>query len=339
MSLDLKKKDWGGSLKMAGMDFSWRQIIGFSGIIFWLIILLIRTGAAGAASLATTAQFLVIILVLTAGTRSISLRALFSLFLAGAFMMGLVAIFGKMLGFLSGGMPVFLAVSIVEEFALLLPAVLILWRWRHTRIWTLGASDIFLLFAFCGAGFATVETAYILQARGLDQLSWFRVIAWDGDRIHGYHLFNGHEIWAGIAGLSIGLMWLLKNKGVLVYLLPVIGIALGAIDHFVLDARGNGFIVDALAAVTFNGFLALIVFFAGIICAITIDAKTVYRDLPSYLWCLLKHPIFGRAGYNSLLNIRALAYANHQLESASEQEKPKLAQICLLITNRLDSNL
>lgn len=335
MKIDLTKEDWGGRVKILGGALTLRQAVTIGGIAIWIAVMLLRTGAGGIASLRTTAHFLLTLLVLSLLTRSISLRALTSVFLAGGFMMGAVAVAGKMVGLTYGSVATYACVAIVEEAAALAPVLLLLWRWRKRKLWTLGATDISLLFAFSGAGLALVETAYILQSRTIDQLPWFPVISWDGDRIRGTHLFNGHEIWTCIAGQSIGVAWLLRSKGSAVWLIALAGIALGIIDHFCLDARGGGFMVDALAGITLQGYLVLAIFVLGLISTITLDAYVIYKTMPDYLWTLLRRPMWTRTGLSSLLRLRSLAFANYQMEHAPQHIQSTLADICLELTDRL----
>jgi hypothetical protein len=338
MPFDLRKNDWGGSVTIAGHAVSIRQIAGAAGIGLWLSLMLMRNGSAGIASLATTVQFAITLLLLTSATRSIRLRSLLSMFLAGGFMMGIIVILGKILGLSTGSVPAHTAVAMIEEAALLAPPIFLLWRWRKTRMLSLGASDIFLLFAACGAGFAMVETANILRERSLDQFTWLPVLAMDGDRIHGYYIFGSHEIWAGVAGIGIGLAWLLRSKGTWVWLIAIAGIALGTIDHFVLDAKGGGLIVDVLGTLTGRGVVTIAAFVFGAIAAVAIDAHIIYRKMPVYLWSLLKKPLWSKAGVGSLLDLRALAFADYQTENAAEWDRPSVASSCVQLTDRLLAN-
>lgn len=323
MSFDLRKSDWGGSLKIGSKAFSIRHTVGIGGVLLWLSILLVRTGGAGLQSMATTAQFLATILLLSAGTLSIGWRQLLSMFLAGGFMMGVLAIVGRVLGFANGGASVNLMVALIEEFAFLLPPFLLLWSWRKWRIWSLGATDIFLLFAACGAGFGMVETAYILSTRGLDQFSWLPVVAMDGDRIRGYHIFNGHEIWASVAGQAIGLAWLLRSKGPLAWLVAAGGIAFGIADHFMLDNKSGDI-----------GLLLLLLFVGGAAAVLLFDAQIIYRNMPKHFWEMMKRPLVSIEGICSLLRLRALAFADYQLSRAASGEKNHLAGVCLSLLDR-----
>lgn len=334
MRIDLSKDDWGGSVPVAGRKVSIRDLVAAIGTTFWLSVMLIRTGSAGMHSLATTAQFLLTIVLLGAATFSLKIRPLLSVFLAGGFTMGLVAIVGRLFRFDAHTVSMNFIVAVIEEAAIIGPPLYLLWSWRKWRLCSLGATDIFLIFAACGAGFALVETAYILSARTLDQFSLFPVIAWDGDRIRGYHLFNGHEIWAGLAGQTIGLALLLRSKGPIVWLIGLAGIIFGVIDHFVLDTQISDFPVNALRVLTGNGYLTLTLFLAGLFATTLFDAYIIYRTLPQYLW-LLKRPLFSKYGFSSLLELRSLAFANYQLEQAAEKDEAKIAAVCLALTDKL----
>lgn len=318
MSFDVRKSDWGGSVKIGGKSFSIRQAMGLGGVLLWLSIMLVRTGGAGLHSMATTAQFFATILLLSAGTLSIGWRPLVSMFLAGGFMMGVVAMVGRLFGFASGGAATNLTVALMEEAAFLLPPLCLLWRWRKWRLWSLGATDIFLLFAACGAGFGMIETAYILSTRGLDQFAWLPVTAMDGDRIRGYHIFNGHEIWAGVAGQAAGLAWLLRYKAPLALLVAASGIVVGVADHFMLDNKSGDI-----------GVLLLLLFVAGAVAVVLFDAHIIYREMPKHFWEMTRRPLFCKEGMRSVLRVRALAFADHQLMRAPASEREQVALVSL----------
>lgn len=328
--VEVTPNNWGGEISFANRKISYRQLAGIGGVVFWLSVMLIATGEAGVKSILGTAQFLVTLLLITFATRSVRIRTLFAMFFAGGFMMGMVAIVGRILGLTAGNLNATMGVALLEEFAVLVPPLWLLWRWRNARLWSLGSGDLILLFAFCGAGFGMVETAYILKTHSLDQLSWLPVVAWDGDRIRGYHLFNSHEIWAAFAGIGFAASWMLRSKGAWVWLFAVAGVVFGIIDHFVLDAHGTGeFIVNALGALTGGGVFVLVIFIVGLIGSAVFDRKLI-KKMPMSVKDLYEKP-----KRRSVLNFRAWAFGHNQFENASGKDKEAVANVCLAVTDKL----
>jgi RsiW-degrading membrane proteinase PrsW (M82 family) len=256
-----------------------------AGVAFWIGNMLLRTGGAGFASLLSSLYFLVLLVLVLSGTRTITIARLAGFYCLGGAMMSVMWLVAY--EFTAVGAERFVSrtvfVPLMEETLKLAPVALFLWRQRNARLWTLGAGDVLLMAAASGSGFALVEDAYIrLHGSSWETpIGWLPVAAMSGD-----HLAAGHGIWTGLAGATLGLALLWRNGGKARYVLAASGWVWSVLDHISnnyaagLSIRHDDPLHDFLLTIGGHGFFALEFFFAAVVIAIVADLYVIYATLP-----------------------------------------------------------
>ena len=255
--------------------FSPRTIIVIAGVALWLGSMLVKTGGSGVVALATAVLFMGELIILGSATRTVTLRQLLWLFLMGGVMMG-VGYFG---GLVAPDYPAkAFVIPPMEETLKLAPVLWILWRGRKARTWSMGVTDIMLMGAASGAGFAMVEDAYIRHAVG-----WTAHVAWlPLTEISGGRLIVGHAIWTALAGMMIGWALMLRNRGVLAIGVGVCGFVWSILDHAANNytVHVSGWSASLLNDVTGYGWISLYLFVIGVIAAIAMDLYIIHKAPP-----------------------------------------------------------
>lgn len=262
-------------LPSSATRFSARQIILIAGVALWLGSMLVKTGGSGVIALATAVLFMGELIILGSATRTVVLRQLFWLFLMSGAMMG-VGYFG---GLVAPDYPAnAFVIPPMEETLKLIPVLWILWRGRKARTWSMGVTDLILMGAASGAGFALVEDAYIRHAAAWGgHLSWLPMTEISGGR-----LIVSHAIWTALAGMMIGWALLLRNRWMLAIVVGMSGYAWSILDHAANNyaVHVSGLSANLLNAITGYGWISLYLFVIGVIAAIAMDLYIIHKAAP-----------------------------------------------------------
>ena len=207
-----------------------RTLIFWVGMTFWIGNTILNTGSAGIVALWSSLLFLAEVIILTSATRTIHLNQVPAFYCWGGVMLTLVWLAGHAFTIVEPNKSAlswnFFA-PFMEESLKLAPVAFFLWRQRRARLWSMGASDIFLLAAASGAGFAFVEDAFIQHHFGLwHAAKWLPTTA-----ILGGSLTVGHQTWTSLAGATLGLALLWRPRKPFVYLLGASGYLWSMLDH------------------------------------------------------------------------------------------------------------
>ncbi len=267
--------DW-GEVRIGKNVYPVRLIVAVGGAALWLGTMLVETGTGGIAAIWTNLLFLIPLVAICSATRTVSLRELVSLCFIGGFMMGVVLLVGPVNPTSSVGR--FLMPPLLEESCKISPVLFLLWRWRKSRLWTLAASDVLLMAAASGGGFGLVEDAYIRHRFGWPaQLDWLPVTEIIGGRI-----IAGHAIWTALAGLTIGLSLLLRNRRPIAAAVAASGFVVSVLDHI---ANNYGFgsrvgFAGFMNAIAMQGYLVIYLLFLGLVAVLAADLYVVHKTLP-----------------------------------------------------------
>jgi RsiW-degrading membrane proteinase PrsW (M82 family) len=261
--------DW-GSLRVGSVDVALRAVIAVVGVAAWLAVAIVLTGFDNTiAALAANAVFVVGLFVLATLTRTLSALLIVRAFLLGASAMAIMLLLGQPLGALSSD-PASSVDPIAEELLKLTPLALLLWQGRRMSSWQLGATDVLLICAAAGAGFAVVEDAYIRMNEGWgDTLPFLPTTEIYSDRIRGDRLISGHAIWAALSGITIGIALLMIRIRPALILAPL-GFVIATADHIAVNSQTMPFLAPVVIAL----------FLAGTVAAIALDLYVQRRGLP-----------------------------------------------------------
>jgi RsiW-degrading membrane proteinase PrsW (M82 family) len=295
------------------------------GVTFWLGNMLLRTGGSGFAALTSSLSCLFLLLLVTSGTRTMTVARLAGFYCLGGAMMSVMYLVAMEFVAMEGARYIDrnVFVPIAEETLKLAPVAFFLWRLRDSRLWTLGASDVVLMAATSGAGFALIEDAYLrLNGERWDTpIDWLPVASISGD-----HLVAGHGIWTGLAGASVGLALLWRGLGKARYLLAASGWLWSVLDHISnnyaagLSLRHDDPLHDFLLTIGGHGYFTIYFFFAALAVAIVTDLYVVYATLPLGFVprAPLRVTVAGlRAWWATTLERRKLAYLVFRTRSVS----------------------
>jgi RsiW-degrading membrane proteinase PrsW (M82 family) len=306
------------TIMVGGHRFPIRVCLFWVGVTFWIGNMILHTGSAGIAELWASLYFVTEMVVITSATRTITVDRVAVLYCLGGTMMGVMWLISAVF---TSFVPSPDAISrqffipFMEESLKLAPVVYVLWRGRRSRSWSMGASDIMLMAATCGAGFGLVEEAYFHHALGPTRaLDWFPLT-----RINGATLTVGHGSWTGLAGATLGLALLWRPRKLLNYALAGSGILWSIIDHshhnYGVDRTGLS--VDLFNFVTGHGWLSLYFFVIALILVVASDLNVIQRALPPFpelktpladLWSSSKSAV---STWEFLLTKRALAFVTY----------------------------
>lgn len=191
---------------------------------------------------------------------------------------------------------------IAEEALKLAPLALLTWQGRRLWNWQLGATDILLIAVAAGAGFAVVEDAYIRMNEGWGEtLPFLPTTEIYEDRIRGSRIIPGHAVWTGLAGVTIGVAWLMAHIRPMLVVAPL-GFAIALADHI---ASNSGHALPELAV------LVIVLFVASVVGVVALDLYVLRRKLPSVpeLDAALSRPGPLPARWSRLLKSRRLRFA------------------------------
>lgn len=339
MSVAYERTDDGtwGSVRFGGFRLTGRTAVMIIGAALWLFITISKTGGGGITATWTSMLFVAELTLLTGLTRSLRTRSIVRAFLIGGFMMTL-AIAASMVfqvfvsDIYSPVRDVF--VPLMEEAFKIAPVVFVLWRWRDTRGWSLGATDVLVLAVACGAGFGLVEDAYIRHAA-----EWGQTIALlPLTEVNGDRLVVGHAIWTAAAGGTLGIALLLLGRTARGWALGSIGFVIAALTHMAnnLTADGHGGLTNAIDKITMKGHLVFWVFILVVVGSIAIDLLVTRVKLPKA--DELKPPPVGsdlealRARSAFDRERRALAFAAFRFDRGSESARERSVGILRSLT-------
>ncbi len=339
MSISYERSSDGtwGSVNVGGFRLTGRTAVMIAGAALWLLITVVKTGGGGVTAIWTSMLLVVELTLLTGLTRSIRTRLIVRAFLIGGFMLTL-AIATSMV------FQVFVSdihspvrdvfVPFMEEALKIAPVLFVLWRWRDTRSWRLGATDVLVLAVACGAGFGLVEDAYIRHASGWGQtVALLPLTEMNGDR-----LVAGHAIWTAVAGGTLGIALLLWGRTARGWLLGSIGPIIAVLTHMAnnLTADGQGGLTDAIDKITMKGHLVFWAFVLVVLGSIAIDLVVTRSKLPEA--DELRPPAPG--GNLETLRVRsafdrerhALAFASFRYDRGSEGARERSVGILRSLT-------
>lgn len=314
------------------MRLSPRQIVATAGALLWLASMLIQTGTGGIVALWTQGVFLIALLILTSATRTISARSLMPLFFLGGALLGVAILAGKALEIVARD-SVWSTVGIpaIEEVLKIAPILVLLWLGRNEETLAFGASDVMLMAAVTGSGFALVEDAFI-RHRGAwsESLSWLPVTQIEGGR-HGTHLIAGHPVWAALAGCTLGIALLYRTR--FSWLVGISGFSWSLLDHIANNYRNSYHNATAtlLTVVTADGWLTVYLFVIGVIAVIGLDAYVAYATMPSRPEFAIPRGPWTMDGIRDLSRFlrarRAYAYAAFRARRASEAARGRYDEV------------
>jgi RsiW-degrading membrane proteinase PrsW (M82 family) len=297
--------DW-GRVRAGSVNMPVRAIVAVIGFAIWLLIAAILTGVDNTlAAFAANAGFVAGLFVLATVTRTIGWLTVARAFALGALAMAMMLLLGQPLGGLSPN-PSDSVDPVAEELLKLAPLALLLWEGRRIGVWQLGATDILLIAAASGAGFAVVEDAYIRLNEGWGEtLPFLPTTEIYGDRIRGDRLISGHAIWTALSGITIGLAWLMVRFRLALLLAPI-GFVIACADHIGVNS-GKW---PAL------GPLVIVVFVAGVAAVLALDLYVLTRKLPSVpeLEAAIARPARLMTRWTRTLEGRRLRFAAWRLE-------------------------
>jgi len=260
-------------------------LIFCAGVTVWIGNMLLRTGGSGFAALTSSLYFLFFLVLVTSATRTMTIGRLAGFYCLGGAMMTAMYFIALEYTAMEGDryFSRILFVPFMEETLKIAPVAFALWRWRNSRFWTLGASDVVLMAAASGAGFGLVEDAYIRLHTG----SWEAPIGWlPVASITGDHLVGGHAIWTALAGGTLGLALLWRRLGKARYALAASGWVWSLLDHISnnyaagLSIRHDDSLHDFLQTIGGNGYYTISFFVAAVALAIAADLYAVYVAIP-----------------------------------------------------------
>src|SRR5438552_3542474 len=256
------------------MRLSPRQVVATAGALFWLASMLVQTGTGGIIALWTHALFIAAMLAISSATRMLSARNLLSLVFLGGALLGLAFLAGKILEVAAGrdSMTFVVGIPVVEDLLKIIPILVLLWIGRNRETPAFGASDVMLMAALTGSGFALVEDAFIRHGGAWTRsLIWLPVVQIEGSR-HGDHLIAGHPLWAAMAGCTLGIALLVRSRWS--WLLGISGFAWALLDHIANNYRNryDTAFAKLLVFITADGWLSLLLFILGVVAVIAVDA-------------------------------------------------------------------
>lgn len=343
MSMEGDRVSTWGTVPLGTSRVQVRHIVLYIGIAAWLLPTMVVTGIQGIVWFAFNIAFVLILAILTSACRSVSIQRLGTCFFAGGLVMGLTMLVCMPLVPLIGNSPIRPFVTVpLEECFKLLPLLLLLWRGRSFSTWTLGATDILLMGACIGAGFAFVEDAYAHSANhaALNNLSvWLP----SSELING-RVISGHGIWTGLAAATIGLAWLFRHIGKAWFGVAAVGLAISIVDHLALNYNQTPGAFQWGASffnfVSANGALPLVLFLLSLLLSMTVDLFVQLRSLPSAKEFKLPTRKDRKESLQSLwdcvLDLRRLAYAHFRYKHLPEDSRgPALSLTVALLAKRL----
>lgn len=305
-------------LRQTVANFSPRTIIAIISVAFWMVATLLQTGQGGVIAIWTGMLFMLEIIVLSSATRVISVGSVATIFCAGGLMFGFAVLGGNvLLPDRSLASRNFL-VPVLEESLKLLPVLYYLWRGRKNNTWAMGMTDVMLLATACGAGFSLLEDAHILEHGDVGRVAWLPTT----NIVSGGHMVASHAIWTGLAGATIGLALLLRNRGLIAVPIAASGYCWAILDHTQNNYRlaHHDFLGTTLGGVTADGWMSVYLFVIAGVVAIAFDLYIIHGTLGNFpIKLSLRGGLDGLwSAWRFIINKRALAFLAYQYRRASD---------------------
>ncbi|CAN5233797.1 hypothetical protein BH11CYA1_BH11CYA1_35900 [soil metagenome] len=343
MSAEGLVNSW-GSVPFGTSRLQVRHIVLWLGIALWLLPTLVVTGIQGIAWFAFNLAFVLILTIVATPFRSITIHKIGTCFFAGGLTMGITVLVLTPIMKMLGPSPLrpFITVPFEEIFKLL-PLAILLWRGRKFSSFTLGATDLLLMGAITGAGFAFVEDAY---AHAANQSTLNNLSVWlpSSELING-RIVSGHAVWTGLAAATIGLAWLFRHLGkVFLVVSCSLGLLISTTDHLALNYNqtqgASGWGISFFNLVSASGWLPMVFFVLCLAAALGADFFVQLRSLPA----AKEFKLPARKGrkdsleslWDSVLDLRRLAYAHFRFKNFEDEScPPALALTVALLAKRL----
>lgn len=257
-----------------------RWIIMWIGIAGWLGVTLVSTGASTAiTAFALNISFLIGLILLGGFTRSVPLRTIFLMFFSGAVMMGVAGVVEQAFIVPSIAPNRSLITPAIEEVLKLLPLIIFLFRGRKFATWTLGVTDVLIMGAASGAGFA-----FVYDACKHTTTAWSQQMQWlpTADLVNWTYLVSGNAVWTAIAGGAIGITLMLMHDRKSAYLVALAGFVYAVLDHTAATNFNstNQMLANFFTMVTGKGYATPYVLIAVTAVAILMDTWIKLRWFP-----------------------------------------------------------
>lgn len=331
-----------GTIPLGNSRVQVRHLVLLVGAALWLLPTLLMTGVPAIAWIAFNISFLLVLIVAASAVRAVPLHKLAICFFAGGLFMGLDLAFAVPIVKVLGDSPFKPLLTVpLEELAKCLPVLILLWRGRKFSSWTLGATDLLLMGAACGAGFAIVEDAFTHAAqKSLNNLSVFIPAA---ELVNG-RVISGHAIWAAMTTGALGIALMYRHNKKIAIPVALSGFTIAVIDHIAINGSQFGgifawskTIFETLAA---NGYLALGFFALALVGCVTVDLLALWKSLPKAREFNIPmrkgHKESLDALWDCILDLRRLNYAHFRYERFADGELPAdLALTVAVLAKRL----
>jgi RsiW-degrading membrane proteinase PrsW (M82 family)/tRNA A-37 threonylcarbamoyl transferase component Bud32 len=257
-----------------------RWIVMWIGVAGWLALTFISTGApTGITALALNLAFIIGLILIGSFTRTVPMRTIALMFFSGAVMMGLAMQIEK--GFdgtvLESVRP--FVVPFIEETLKLVPLLFFLFRANKFTLWTLGVTDVMLMGAASGAGFAFVYDAFKhIHVPWSHKLQWLPT----ADFVSWQYLVAGHAVWTAIAAACLGMAVIVIHKRNAAAIIALIGFAYAVLDHTASANfnTNNRALASFFGMVTAKGFATPYVLIGTTAGAVLIDTWVKLRWFP-----------------------------------------------------------
>ncbi len=316
-----------GVVRLGRLEVSGRTAVVVLSAGVWLGLAVLQTGSGGIVSIWANALFVGEILLVTTATRTVGIRPLITMVLAGGFVMGLMLIgthfFEDLVPDVHATIRA-IATPLTDETLRILMVVILLWRWRGGRAWTLGATDVLLLGLASGAGFQVVEWAFVRHRFG----TFPGPLLFPASEILPDRLWAWTAVWTGLAGGTLGLAFLLRKPRGAMVVLGGSGFLFSLIDHMGINlaVRGKAGLTAAMNDLTLHGHLTPFVFIAALAAALLLDLHVAYRTLPRIPELRPPKAAPGLKGlaesWSFYRDRRALAYMTFRWGRSTSDERP-----------------
>ena len=268
-----------------------RTVLGGVGLALALVVFLfqlpffLRAGFSTLAEgLAQHVYVLVFLLLLTARTRTVSLRTLVVFWLIGVFPATAVAILAgnlmAMMFELNSHIVHDLWVPATEELIKVLPVVLYFWVLARRDLWQPAISDGLLLAFAVGAGFSFHEDMMqsIVSGGGWGMdLPWSLLLP-TIEVYQGTTIILGHAGWTALIGLALGLAFLFREQR-WAWIVLIVASLLVVLDHGSLNWIGSlgrdapPLLIRWTRSLVLNGHLPVILLSLGIFAAVLFELR------------------------------------------------------------------
>lgn len=291
-----------------------RLLVALGGAALWLLTMLVETGGDAFAALWANVVYLAVLFAIASLTRTMPLRWLVALFFSGAAMMSVTWVVAEIFETVTGDATspmrdVF--IPTVEEVLKLVPVLGLLWWSRRAGTWALGATDVLLMGAASGAGFAVVEDAFLRDIFGwADSIAWLPPAEDTANRV-----IVGHSWWTLVAAATIGLALLIRHRHLLALVVAPIGLVLSTLDHIANNYAAHQLndLADTLTSTQFDGRLTLYAGAALVVGVVVADAFVLRLPLPGDVTVPDSPPSASALDrWRFLLDSRAWRFATYQ---------------------------